>query len=1060
MGIWGGYNLSHTNEYNLTSLEQLSYVSNLIDNMNELFYTYNSQGVITFVNKRSFDLLGYHPDEVIGKYLWDFVVDRYKESFKSEVKSRLIEGKRNSYIITVTHKNGSERILRLNATPIIENSKVIGEMALADDVTEERRTEKKLKEYNRVLEAVSQELMAANEQLMATEEELRQQLEESEKNKEALADAHQQLEVLLDFLPDPTLAIDLEGKITVWNKAMEDLTGLKAREMLGKSNYEYAIPFYGKRRPLLLNLVLSNKERISDYFKDYTIDDNGIVLVKELYCPQLGKYGTYVSSKCSPLLDRKGCVIGAIQTIRDISEQRAQEMAIRESEEKYRNIIQSIEDGYFEVDLAGNFNFFNKHLHQSIGYSANEMLGLNYRAIMDEENGEKVLRAFNRVYTTGKPLKELGWYVIRKDGSKMFVESTILPIKQNGDIIGFRGLIRDISERKKSEEALQDSQNNLRKQVNYLNTLIDNLNEMFITYDADGLISFVNKRTFDVLGYKPEEAIGKEITDFVAEEHKLDVFRSVSDRLIYGGNSSYELHLIHKKGERRLIKLNASPIVDENGTIVGGMVLAEDITVEKMALEQLKFSEARYRAIVEDQTELICRSLPDGTITFVNEAYCRYFNLERELIYKTKFLDMVHADDLKNVQACIDSLSPEVPVRAVEHRVIMASGEIRWLHSTHRAIFNEKNVLIDYQSVGRDITERKIAEDQLRYLSSHDTLTGLYNRFYFEEQMKRVEKSNVAPVGLIMCDVDGLKLVNDTLGHDEGDELLKSVANVISGCFRKDDIVARVGGDEFAILLPNSERNILESAIKRIRENVSNYNQVSPRVPLSISIGCAVRYDLNKPMLELFQEADNNMYREKLHSGQSARSSIVQTLMKALEARDFITEGHADRMQSLVVNMAEALNLSNQRVNDLKLLAQFHDIGKVGVPDSILFKEGPLTQEEYEIMKRHSEIGHRIALSAPELVLIADWILKHHEWWNGSGYPLGLSGEAIPLECRILAIVDAYDSMTNDRPYRKAMSHQQAIKELLRNAGKQFDPTLVRYFVTMMSEEWDIDNVQ
>lgn len=1034
-------------------LEQLSYVNNLIDNMNEFFFIYNTKGIITFVNKRSLDLLGYSSHEVLGKYIWDFIVDRHKDLFITEIRRRLMEGKRNSYVITVNHKNGSERILKLNVAPIIQNDTIIGELVLADDITEQRKAEKKLKEYNQRLKAISHELMAANQQLMATEEELRQQLEESEKNKDALSDAHQQLEMLLDFLPDPTFAIDLEGNVTMWNKAMEDLTGIKAREMLGKGNYEYAIPFYGKRRPLLVNLALSNYENLEDYYQEYRRIDNEVVFVRELFCPQLGVNGTYVSSKCSTLVDRKGCVIGAIQTVRDISEQKAQEMAIRESEEKYRNIIQSIEDGYFEVDLAGNFNFFNRALHQSIGYSANELLGLNYRAVMDKENGDKVLRAFNRVYKTGKPLKELGWYVTKKDGSKMFVESTILPIKQNGDIIGFRGIIRDISERKKAEEALKNSQNELRKQVNYLNTLINNLNEMFITYDTNGQISFANKSTLDVLGYKPDEIIGTAITDYVVAEQRDIVKNSIRERLVYGSNSSYELRLIHKSGDHRLIKLNASPIIDEKGTIVGGMVLAEDITAEKMALEQLKFSEARYKAIVEDQTELIIRSLPDGTITFVNDAYCRYFNVDKDAIYNTKFLDKVFSADLKSVEECIASLTPEIPVKTIENRVVMPNGDIRWLSWTHRAIYDDDNSLIDYQSVGRDITERKIAEDRLRFLSRHDPLTGLFNRLYFEEQMKYVEQANVAPVGLIMCDVDGLKLVNDTLGHDEGDELLKSVANVISKCFRKDDIVARVGGDEFAILLPNAGRNMLEKAINRIRENVFNYNQVSPRVPLSISIGSAVRYDLKTTLLELFQEADNNMYREKLHSGQSARSSIVQTLMKALEARDFITEGHADRMQNLVVTMAEALNFSERRVNDLKLLARFHDIGKVGVPDSILFKEGPLTKEEYEIMKRHSEIGHRIALSAPELVLIADWILKHHEWWNGGGYPLGLSGEAIPLECRILAIVDAYDSMTNDRPYRKAMSHQQAIKELLRNAGKQFDPVLVKRFVEVITEK-------
>jgi HD-GYP domain-containing protein (c-di-GMP phosphodiesterase class II) len=189
------------------------------------------------------------------------------------------------------------------------------------------------------------------------------------------------------------------------------------------------------------------------------------------------------------------------------------------------------------------------------------------------------------------------------------------------------------------------------------------------------------------------------------------------------------------------------------------------------------------------------------------------------------------------------------------------------------------------------------------------------------------------------------------------------------------------------------------------------------------------------------------MYREKMHRDRSTRSSTVQALMKALEARDFITEGHSDRLQQLVVSMAQELNLPEETINDLCLLAQFHDLGKVGISDDILFKPGPLTAEERKEMQRHSEIGKRIAQSVPDLEIIADWILKHHEWWNGQGYPLGLQGEAIPLPCRILAIADAYDAMTEERPYRKALSHREAVEELRRCAGQQFDPHLVEIFL-------------
>ncbi|MHB8158230.1 MAG: bifunctional diguanylate cyclase/phosphohydrolase, partial [Desulfocucumaceae bacterium] len=349
--------------------------------------------------------------------------------------------------------------------------------------------------------------------------------------------------------------------------------------------------------------------------------------------------------------------------------------------------------------------------------------------------------------------------------------------------------------------------------------------------------------------------------------------------------------------------------------------------------------------------------------------------------------------------------------------------------------------------------ERKKAEERLKYLSLHDSLTGVYNRAYFEQEMKRLQEGRFDCSGIILCDLDGLKFVNDTLGHDTGDILLINTAHIIKEAFRGSDMVARIGGDEYAVLLPDTDKVTIEGACHRIKKAIVRYNKAHPELPLSLSVGYAIGSKGNKSMAELFKEADNNMYREKLLRNQSNRSSIVQTLIKAMEARDFITEGHADRLQSVVARMGKALGLSDRKINDLRLLAQFHDIGKVGIPDRILFKEGPLNEEETKEMLRHSEIGHRIAQSSPDLSPVADWILKHHEWWNGKGYPLGLKGEAIPLECRILSIADAYDAMTNDRPYRKALSHESAVSELKRCSGKQFDSELVSIFMLTLEIE-------
>lgn len=1030
-------------EGRISAQKQVDYLNTLLNNMNELFYTYDLHGRITFANRKSRDFVGYKPDEAIDNVLWDFVPERYRHAFKLEVERRLKKGESDSYNVTVLNKDGEERILRLNAAPIIEDGIIRGEMVLAEDISEQRRAEKALKKSNWELQRMHEELTAANEQLKAAEEELRQQLEESESNKEALANAHQQLEVIFNFLPDPTFVVDVEGRVVMWNRSMEELTGVRTREIMGRGGREYSLIFYGNRRPMLIDLALGIDEYNENHYV-FLKQERGI-FYGESVCTQIGEQGIFISEKSAPLYDRNGNLIGAIESLRDVTENRRAQKALQESEEKYRNIMESIEDGYFEVNQSGNFVFFNPWLIKVLGYTEDEMLGHNYRKVMDEENGRKVFSAFNRVYKTGLSVKELDWQVIKRDGTPLFVQTTVLPIKDNMQVVGFRGIVHDISERKQAEEALRKSENLYR-------TIFETTGTATIIIDEDMTIALMNSEMERLVGYNKDEVEGKMKWPLFVDPEDRDRMISyhLKRRKAYDkAPRNYEFKLLSRDGSKREVVLTIAMIPGTSQSVTSIL----DITNRKMYEEALAISEARYRGIVEDQTELICRFLPGGELTFVNETYCRYLNKKRQELLGKDFRINFFPDDMSLVESEIARLSYRNPVTTIEHRVILEGGEIRWQQWTHRALYNEKGMLVDYQSVGRDITEKKEAEEQLRYLSIHDSLTGLHNRLYFEEQMAIMEKGEYDPVSLVMCDVDGLKIVNDTLGHDKGDRLLKTVADLINQCFRKNDVVARVGGDEFAVLLPETTRLTVEQTLSRIREKVKEYNLNNPELPLSISLGYAVRTSPETAMGTIFEEADNNMYREKLHSRLSTRSSIVQTLMRALEARDFITEGHGDRLQRLVVKMARALNLAEGKENDLRLLAQFHDIGKVGVPDSILFKRGSLTKSEYSIMQRHCEIGHRIALSAPELVLIADWILKHHEWWNGQGYPLGLAEQNIPLECRILALADAYDAMTSDRPYRRAVPHEMAVAELKRFAGIQFDPGLVDLFIEVIEPE-------
>lgn len=388
-----------------------------------------------------------------------------------------------------------------------------------------------------------------------------------------------------------------------------------------------------------------------------------------------------------------------------------------------------------------------------------------------------------------------------------------------------------------------------------------------------------------------------------------------------------------------------------------------------------------------------------------------------------------------------------VPLRTTDDRVLGALVVQSYTEGITYSTKDQEILLFVSAQVAMAI-ERKRAQEQIRYFSWHDALTGLFNRAYFEQQMLFLEQTEQL-VTIVIGDVDGLKLINDTLGHATGDQLLQSCAQVLADALPPGAMLARIGGDEFAVLLFGSRETEAQHFCQTVYAAMEQYNLTHECVRLNMSLGYASKDHQSKNLADVFKEADNYMYREKLHRSQSTRSNIFNTLKKMLEARDFVTEGHGDRMQYLAEELALAIGLPKKRLPDIRLFAQFHDIGKVGIADAILFKRGRLTGEEWEQMQRHAEIGYRIAQSTPDLQPIADWILKHHEHWDGQGYPLGLAGKDIPLACRMLAIVDAYDAMTSERPYRRAMTSAAALAEIERCSGSQFDPTLVRRFAAL-----------
>lgn len=606
-------------------------------------------------------------------------------------------------------------------------------------------------------------------------------------------------------------------------------------------------------------------------------------------------------------------------------------------------------------------------------------------------------------------------------------------------------LIREITSQKKNElEQIYQNKS--------LKTLFDNSFDAVVSIDADDLVLDVNDNFCKMFGYRRGEIIGRQIDDVMNQSKPGSADEESTARVLAGQKVEKEAVRYTKQGDPLDVMIRALPIIIDNKR-VGAYAFYSNITKRKIAERELRERESKYNAIFEGSHDAITVVNEDGMFIDCNQRALDLYGLESKddflMTRPSDFSPLLQPDGTTSLEASRDKISKALITKEHIH--------FEWIHQRKNGETFPAEVILKaftlkgrtvLQGSVRDITDRKQAEDNLRYISFHDNLTGTYNRAYFDEEAKRLDADRQLPISIIMADLNGLKLINDTYGHAEGDKMLIKAAELIKNSCRQEDIIARWGGDEFVVFLPRTNLDQANIIGKRIADNCRT--AYVKEIPISMALGISCKNYKTTELAKILRDAEDNMYKQKLTESRSTKSAVLKALLKTLAEKSFETEVHTRRMQKIARQIGEKIKLPDAELKRLELLITLHDIGKINISEEILTKRGPLTETEWEIIKTHPEIGYRIARATEEFAHVAQDILAHHERWDGKGYPQGLKGSKIPLLARITAIADAYEVMSNGRPYKKSLSADEVIKEFNICAGTQFDPELTRIFFSCL----------
>ncbi len=652
-------------------------------------------------------------------------------------------------------------------------------------------------------------------------------------------------------------------------------------------------------------------------------------------------------------------------------------------------------------------------------------------------------------------------------GEKIQIEQYVQSLKRwyrvyaySPQIGCFVTLIDDISEKKILENkilevqqvakaAKQNSLNQNKERLRY-NNILNKIPVLICEFEKDSALTYVNDEYCKYFGYQRENLIGKLFLGLIPEEER-EAAKQHYLRLTPENPVSTNIHHVLKGNEICLMEWQDVAIFDEHEILINYCSIGTDVTERKKLEEQDKNELIRLRSFIENNSAVILFIEPEtGKILDANPAAFDFYGYTKdELIgMSSNDINMLGEEKIKELRRGVTEKAQKY--HTLPHK--LKNGEIRIVDVHSSPInFNSKQFLL---SIIFDVTDKEEAMKEIKHLAYHDYLVGVYNRRYFEETFAKLNTEKNYPLAVIMGDINGLKIVNDSFGHNIGDELIKETVKLIKSTIRGDDVLARIGGDEFAILLTKTSEADVLRLTNRLEAELERYVNIvideNVKVYLSVSFGYHIQNEDVQSLDELMNEADSHVYRRKYYNKHSMRSNMIKSMMSTLFQKSEREENHSQRVSKYCEALAKVLNYDREWINKIRVAGSLHDIGKIGISEMILNKQGKLDNMEWEIMKQHPIKSAEILKETEEYKDIIQVVAAHHERWDGTGYPNGLKGECIPELARAIAVADAYDARVELRSYRKPISKQEAIAELIKCSGTQFDPHIVDVYVNQV----------